>query len=114
MLMLILRTVQTALCSSREAASGNLCLMQHLTSLVWKFVDFCAEKLGARVEPLSVPSPFEGGRFEKLHDLGGRKMRILLRTHAGRVSGLTDDELDLILSEVCFFEREEAFLLVLR
>ncbi|KAF4727282.1 hypothetical protein FOZ62_003692, partial [Perkinsus olseni] len=66
-----------------------------------KFTALCGEYLGARVEPLSVRSPFEGGRFEKLHDLGGRKMRVLLRNHSGKVADISDEDLDLLLLEVC-------------
>ncbi|KAF4665334.1 hypothetical protein FOL47_004653 [Perkinsus chesapeaki] len=66
-----------------------------------KFSELCEEHLGASVEPLSVRSPFEGGRFEKLHDLGGRKMRVLLRSKAGRVADLSDEDLDMLLLEVC-------------
>ncbi|EEQ98624.1 hypothetical protein Pmar_PMAR016858 [Perkinsus marinus ATCC 50983] len=67
-----------------------------------KFKDRVEELLGATVEPLSARSPFEGGRFEKLHDLGARKMRVLLRGSGGKASILTDFELDNLLLEVCF------------
>ncbi|KAF4664696.1 hypothetical protein FOL47_005003 [Perkinsus chesapeaki] len=66
-----------------------------------RFSALCDESLGAQVEPLSVRSPFEGGRYEKVHDLGGRKLRVMLRGHCGKVADLTDDDLDLLLLEVC-------------
>ncbi|KAF4647240.1 hypothetical protein FOL47_004870, partial [Perkinsus chesapeaki] len=66
------------------------------------FKDRALEVLGASVEPLSARSPFEGGRYEKLHDLGARKMRVILRASGGKVSTLTDSQLDDLLLEVCF------------
>ncbi|KAF4647808.1 hypothetical protein FOZ61_003652, partial [Perkinsus olseni] len=66
------------------------------------FVNRAREVLGASVEPLSARSPFEGGKYEKLHDLGARKMRVLLRGSSGRVSTLSDSAVDDMLLEVCF------------
>ncbi|KAF4649815.1 hypothetical protein FOL47_001709, partial [Perkinsus chesapeaki] len=59
------------------------------------------KELGAAVYPLNARSPHEGGKYEKLHDLAARKLRVLLRDCVGKVASKTDEEVDELLLRCC-------------
>ncbi|KAF4662664.1 hypothetical protein FOL47_006148 [Perkinsus chesapeaki] len=63
-----------------------------------RFSEKCRQLLGARVEYLSTRSPWEGGRGEKLHHLGARRLRALLRHATGDVS-CQDSYLEMIIMQ---------------
>jgi hypothetical protein len=55
---------------------------------------------GATVELLAARAPFEGGFFEKTHDLGLRRIKLLLRELDGHVNDLADQQLQKHLNQV--------------
>jgi hypothetical protein len=55
---------------------------------------------GATVELLASRAPFEGGFFEKVHDLGLRRLKLLLRDLDGHVNDLRDKDLQQCINQV--------------
>jgi hypothetical protein len=68
-----------------------------------RFAQECYDRLGARVESLSARSPFEGGAFEKLHDLGLERLRHMTASQQGKVKGLAPRIIQDLLDRVTLF-----------
>jgi hypothetical protein len=65
------------------------------------FEEMCRAELGIKVSLISPRAPHEGGWYEKLHDLGLRRLRQQLRHIRGKISLLTDEYKQLYLDKVC-------------
>ncbi|KAF4719040.1 hypothetical protein FOZ63_004954 [Perkinsus olseni] len=61
-----------------------------------RFADKCQQQLGSRIEYISTRSPWESGKGEKIHHLGARRLRALLRHVTGDVA-LPDGELEMLI-----------------
>jgi hypothetical protein len=65
-----------------------------------KFAQECYDRLGAKVELLSARSPFEGGAFEKLHDLGLERLRHMTASQHGKLKGSSPRAIQDLLDRV--------------
>ncbi len=66
-----------------------------------KFAEALSTQLnGATLELLASRAPFEGGFFEKHHDLGLKRLKVLLRDLDGYVTDLSDEELQQCVNQV--------------
>ena len=65
-----------------------------------RFAQECYDRLGAKVELLSARSPFEGGAFEKLHDLGLERLRHMTASQHGKLKGVPTPTIQDLLDRV--------------